>query len=443
MTPERFDEIERVCQLALDRPAAERDAFLNEACRDDPDLRREVGALLAGASRAAALLETPPSVPVMPALGAGQRLGPYEIESAIGAGGMGEVYKARDTRLDRTVAIKVLPAGCGADPARRARFEREAKAIAGLNHPHICALHDVGAHGGSLFLVMEHLTGETLAERLARGRLPLNDALSIGAEIADALAAAHRQGVIHRDVKPANVMLTKSGAKLLDFGLAKLRGHGEQAVASQIGSAAAATLTSEGTIVGTLQYMAPEQLEGKPSDARTDIRALGAVLYEMVTGTRAFDGESRASVVAAIMSEPPSVLTRRPKTPPALDRVIARCLARDPDQRWDSAHDVADELRWIRDTVAAPAREGSRRRRRWAAIAAGGTITIAAVLAWLFTGGPPQQPTATSLTSYSGVEAHPRSRPTAPGSPSSGAAIWKTTATSTSIRSARPARRCG
>ncbi|MBP1778779.1 MAG: serine/threonine protein kinase, partial [candidate division NC10 bacterium] len=243
-------------------------------------------------------------------LAAGTRLGPYEIQSAIGAGGMGEVYKAKDTRLDRTVAIKVLPAEVSADQDRRARFEREAKTIGGLNHPHICTLYDVGEHDDVTFLVMEHLTGETLAQRLEKGALPVEQALTIAAEIADALAAAHRQGVIHRDLKPGNVMLTKAGAKLLDFGLAKLTGHGEQPAASVVTAAPTpGPLTGQGVIVGTLQYMAPEQLEGKPADARTDLWALGAILYEMVTGKRAFEGSSVVSLMTAIMEREPAAMT--------------------------------------------------------------------------------------------------------------------------------------
>jgi eukaryotic-like serine/threonine-protein kinase len=252
-------------------------------------------------------------------LASGTRLGPYEVQSLIGVGGMGEIYKARDTRLDRSVAIKVLPPDVSADPERRARFEREAKTIAGLSHPHICPLFDVGDHDGAMFLVMEHLAGETLAARLEKGALPLPQALTIAAEVADALAAAHRQGVIHRDLKPGNVMLTKSGgvrqgspqAKLLDFGLAKLAGHGERAAAASLASVPTQTrpLTSEGTIVGTLQYMAPEQVEGKPADARTDLWALGAILYEMLAGKRAFTGTSAASLIGNIMNaEPPAPL---------------------------------------------------------------------------------------------------------------------------------------
>jgi Tol biopolymer transport system component len=325
-------------------------------------------------------------------LSSGTRLGPYEIQAAIGAGGMGEVYKARDTRLDRSVAIKVLPAHVSADPERRARFEREAKTIAGLNHPHICTLYDVGEHEGSTFLVMEHLTGETLAQRLEKGPLPPEQALTVTTEIADALAAAHRQGVIHRDLKPGNVMLTKAGTKLLDFGLAKLTGHGEQPVAAHLASAPTQStpLTGEGMIVGTLQYMAPEQVEGKPADARTDLWALGAILYEMVTGKRAFEGTSAASLIGAILErEPASLTTLQPLTPPGVDRLVRRCLAKSPDDRWDSAHDVADELRWVRETsgVVAPTGVHPQRRRglRTALVVAGGLLLIlaGAGLMWL------------------------------------------------------------
>ena len=276
-------------------------------------------------------------------LAVGAHLGPYEIRALIGAGGMGEVYKARDTRLDRSVAIKVLPPDVSADPERRARFEREAKTIAGLNHPHICTLHDVGEAEGATYLVMEHLTGETLAQRLEKGSLPLEQALTVATEIVDALAAAHRQGVIHRDLKPGNVMLTKTGAKLLDFGLAKLKGHGEQPVTASLASAPTRTapLTSEGQIVGTLQYMAPEQLEGKPADARTDLWALGAILYETVTGQRPFVGTSPASLIGAILErEPTPLATLQPLTPSGVDRLVRQCLAKAPDDRWQSAHDV-------------------------------------------------------------------------------------------------------
>jgi len=287
----------------------------------------------------------------------GEMLGPYRVEEKLGEGGMGEVYKARDTRLDRTVAIKVLPPGVSGDPERRARFEREAKTVASLNHSHICTLYDVGEHGGSTFLVMEHIVGQTLAARLEKGQLPLQQALTVATEIAEALSAAHRQSVIHRDLKPGNVMLTKAGAKLLDFGLAKLTGHGEQPAASYAGSSLptqTATLTGQGVIVGTLQYMAPEQLEGKSPDARTDLWALGAILYEMLTGKRAFQGTSAVSLMAAIMDQqPPPIATLQPLTPPALDRLVTRCLAKDPEARWQTALDLAAQLRWLTTNDAA------------------------------------------------------------------------------------------
>lgn len=284
-------------------------------------------------------------------IGAGTRLGPYEVLGLIGAGGMGEVYKARDTRLDRTVAIKILPADIAADLERRARFRREAKTIAGLAHPHICTLHDVGEYAGSMFLVMEHLDGGSLALRIERGPLPIEQALTIATEIADALSAAHRHGIIHRDLKPANVMLTKTGAKLLDFGLAKLTGHGEQGVALHPVPVGACTpITGEGTIVGTLQYMAPEQLEGKPADARSDLWALGAIVYEMVTGKQPFQGSSAASLIGAILEREPAPLTAlRPVIPSGLDRLVRQCLTKSPDDRPDTAHDLACQLRWVRE----------------------------------------------------------------------------------------------
>jgi serine/threonine protein kinase len=259
---------------------------------------------------------------------------------------MGEVHRAHDTRLSRTVAIKVLPTHF-ADPEHRARFEREAHTIAGLSHPHICTLYDVGEHGSSLFLVMEHLSGETLAERLSRGALPVEEALALGADLADALSAAHRAGIVHRDLKPGNIMLTKAGVKLLDFGLAKPVGQPAVHATALSTLTRSAPLTGEGTILGTLQYMAPEQLEGGDTDARTDIWALGTVLYEMITGGPAFEGKSQASLIAAILEHDPCpVSSLQPLTPPALERLVRKCLAKDPDARWQSASDLADELRW-------------------------------------------------------------------------------------------------
>jgi Tol biopolymer transport system component len=284
-------------------------------------------------------------MPILP----GRRLGPYEILSAIGAGGMGEVYKARDTRLDRIVAIKVLPTQFADRSELRERFEREARTIAGLNHPHICTLHDIGQQDGTDYLVMEYLEGETVAQRLAKGPLPLEQVFQFAIEIADALDKAHRKGVTHRDLKPGNIMLTKSGTKLLDFGLAKLKQ--EVAPANvQLSELPTASdpLTGHGTIVGTLQYMAPEQLEGKEVDARTDIFAFGALVYEMATRKRAFEGKSQASVISAIMSsEPVPIASLQPMTPPALDRAVKRCLAKEMDERWQSANDLTNELKWI------------------------------------------------------------------------------------------------
>jgi eukaryotic-like serine/threonine-protein kinase len=281
----------------------------------------------------------------------GRRLGPYEILTAIGAGGMGEVYKARDTRLDRIVAIKVLPTHLADRSELRERFDREAKTIASLNHPHICVLHDIGHQDGIDFLVMEYLEGETLAQRLQKGSLPIQQVLQYAIEISDALDKAHRKGITHRDLKPGNIMLTKSGTKLLDFGLAKLAQEAAPVTpASQLPTMKSA-VTAEGTILGTLQYMAPEQVEAKEVDARTDIFAFGAVVYEMATGKKAFEGKSSASVMAKIMeAEPPSMASLQPMTPQALDRVVKRCMAKEPDERWQSAKDLANELKWIAES---------------------------------------------------------------------------------------------
>ena len=260
------------------------------------------------------------------AIQSGRRLGPYEILSAIGAGGMGEVYRARDTRLDRIVAIKVLHAHLADRPDLRERFEREARTIASLNHPHISVLHDIGSHDGIDFLVMEYLEGETLAARLSRGPLPLAQMLTSAIEIADALDKAHHKGITHRDLKPGNIMMTKSGTKLLDFGLAKLKQEVAPTVPlSKLATEDQAPLTAEGAILGTYQYMAPEQVEAKEVDARTDIFAFGAVVYEMATGKRAFEGKTQASIMAKILeSEPAPMSALQPMTPPALDRVIRK-----------------------------------------------------------------------------------------------------------------------
>src|SRR5882762_4526518 len=285
------------------------------------------------------------------ALPPGTKLGPYEIVAQLGAGGMGEVYRARDTRLERDVAVKVLPASLASDANLRQRLEREAKAVSKLSHPHICTLHDIGHQDGVDFLVMELVEGETLEHRLVKGPLPSDQVLRYAAQIADALAKAHKVGITHRDLKPANIMLTKSGAKLMDFGLAKQSGPAPLATALTEMTMEQSKLTGEGTIVGTFQYMAPEQLEGKEADARTDIFALGEVIYEMATGKPAFAGKSRASLIAAILSSEPQPMTAlQAMTPPALERVVKKCLAKDPDERWQSASDLAAELRWISES---------------------------------------------------------------------------------------------
>jgi eukaryotic-like serine/threonine-protein kinase len=293
-----------------------------------------------------------------------------------GAGGMGEVYRARDSRLNREVAIKVLPDHLSSSPELRERFEREARAISQLSHPHICVLYDIGQHDGSDYLVLEYLEGETLGARLRRGPLPTEQVLRYGAQIADALDKAHRRGVVHRDLKPDNIMLTKSGVKLLDFGLAKPLATAAN-VSNSIATMTHSPLTTEGTLVGTFQYMAPEQLEGHEADARSDLFAFGCVLYEMATGKRAFDGKSTASVVASIMNTDPTPLSEiAPLTPPALEWTVRKCLAKDPDERWQSAADLASEIRWMQEGgsragVAIPVAVRSRRKvLRWAVLAA-------------------------------------------------------------------------
>jgi serine/threonine protein kinase/Tol biopolymer transport system component len=324
------------------------------------------------------------------ALQPNQRLGPYEILSAIGAGGMGEVYRARDTRLDRIVAVKILPDHLSDRAELRERFEREARTIASLNHPHICTLFDIGQQDGIDYLVMEYLEGETLAQRLVKGPLPLDQVLRYAIEVADALDKAHRKGITHRDLKPGNIMLTKSGTKLLDFGLAKLRQNGAPvAPLSQLPTAQNA-VTAEGTILGTWQYMAPEQLEGKEADARTDIFAFGVVVYEMATGKKAFEGNSQASVIGAIMnSDPPPILSLQPMTPVALDRAVKRCLAKEPDKRWQTASDLCEELKWIAEggsqITLAPAAvaKGIRALGRRALIFSLGALLLGAAIAGL------------------------------------------------------------
>jgi serine/threonine protein kinase/tetratricopeptide (TPR) repeat protein len=400
MTDDRLSDVLRISRDALEREPEARAAYLDSACRADAALRRDVEALLADPSAGSrGLLDTPPWAP--PSLDPGQRLGPYEVAGLLGAGGMGAVYKAQDTRLKRTVALKVLSGGSALDSTARERLTREAHAIAALDHPHICALYDIGTEGRTDYLVMEYLEGETLAKRLApRGGaahakpLPLDEALIIGVQIADALAAAHKQGIVHRDLKPGNVMLTTTGAvrpgapqvKLLDFGLAKLKHPGLGSALGESALSTAEPMTTPGAVMGTVPYMAPEQLEGKDVDARADLFSFGCVLYEMLTGRRAFPGETSASVISAIMTaQPPSISTLVPVTPPALEHLVTRCLAKNPDERWQTARDVADELRWLQETGGSVAESGAsatapaarRPRVAWWKIA----LPVAAVLA--------------------------------------------------------------
>jgi Tol biopolymer transport system component len=371
----------------------------------------------------------------------GQRLGPYEIEAPLGSGGMGEVYRARDTRLDRAVAIKVLPAHLAEHPLRRERFEREARAVSALSHPHICALFDVGETDGVTFIVMEHLEGESLADRLSKGALPLEQTLQVGTQVADALDRAHRAGIVHRDLKPGNVMLTRSGAKLLDFGLAKSMEGTPPSEDSQTPTEAAPwrpptdtsapteakpPLTEAGTVLGTFQYMAPEQLEGEEADGRADVWALGCLLYEMATGQPPFAGKSQASLISSIMRDTPALVSeRQPLTPASFDHVVTRCLEKDREDRWQSAHDVAEELRWIQTSGSRPgvATDVEKEaplsgRRRWATAAGAGLLAgaLGLVLGWLLAGPSREAPAggdriAQQLTFQKGEEAHPTLSP--------------------------------
>ena len=322
-------------------------------------------------------------------LAPGTLLGPYEIVAPLGAGGMGEVYRARDTRLDRTVAVKILPQQLSSDPVRKQRFEREAKTISSLNHPHICVLYDVGHQDGIDYLVMECIEGESLAERLQKGPLPLDQVLKYGAQISFALDQAHRSGVVHRDLKPGNIMLTPTGAKLLDFGLAKPSAPLATAV-TLTAAKQPSSVTEQGTIVGTFQYMSPEQIEGKELDGRCDIFSLGAVLYEMLTGQRAFQGKSQLSIASAILERDPAPISSiTPATPPVLDHAIRRCLAKDPEERWQTARDLAFELSWMAESGGQIAVLGPANKRKtglqwlaWGAVALSIAVALNAFLNW-------------------------------------------------------------
>ena len=413
MTPERWQQIDHLFHSALEREFAERDAFLAQACNGDDSLRQEVESLIRSLKQSEQFLDTPVNDIAAELfaggeakLRAGQCIGRYQIISQLGVGGMGEVYRAKDTQLNRTVAIKVLPQHLSSDPQRRQRLQREARAVSALTHPHICALYDVGLQDGIDYLVMEYIEGESLADRLARGPLSVDQALKCSIQIADALNAAHHVGVIHRDLKPANIIITKSGAKLLDFGVAKMRDPDSQPLLTAQSNAPTErpSLTGEGLIVGTLQYMAPEQLQAGQVDARTDIFAFGALLYEMVTGRKAFTGKSQASVITAIMSsEPPPILTIHPIAPPALDRVVKTCLAKEPDDRWQSAHDLMLQLKWVAEpdpkanVAASGVRHKDGERLAWIATTAILLLALIVTLPFLiryFRRAPPEQRTA-------------------------------------------------
>jgi eukaryotic-like serine/threonine-protein kinase len=430
MDPDRWRRVAHLYEAVLERQPAERTAFLSETTGDDDDLRREVESLLEHDSIPVLIDEPMPATASALLYGAGSELnpgavlGPYRIDRLIGSGGMGHVYRATDIRLNRTVAVKILPRELGDNAQFRARFEREAHAIAALNHPHICTLHDTGHHDGIDFLVMEYLEGETLAARIENGPMALDQALTVAIEIADALAAAHGVGLVHRDLKPDNIILTKVGIKLLDFGLAK------PAVPALLHDAVATptrtppSLTVQGTILGTLQYMAPEQLEGKPADARTDIFAYGAVVYEMLTGKKAFESKSQAGLIGAIIhAEPPALAAEQPLTPPALDRTIRTCLAKDPDDRWQSARDVWRQLQWVRQERAATVSQKKFAGTGWVVAALLGLALVSAGVRLITGPQPNAQVVRFTVTAPPGTSLPPATTPYSPSVSPDGRAL--------------------
>jgi serine/threonine protein kinase/Tol biopolymer transport system component len=424
--PDDWARVKELFDAALALAPSQRASYIASACGGDDALRRSVEELLASHEQADSFLETPAALDDLmhPDL-EGQRLGPYHLERRIGAGGMGEVYKGRDTRLNRTVAIKVRPLRAANDPGARARFEREARVVATLNHPNICTLHDAGRQDGIDFLVMEFLEGETLGARLDRGPLPMPLALQLAIQIVSALDKAHRAGIVHRDLKPGNIFLVRGGknsvpptAKLLDFGLAKAAGP----IVASGGTPMTATrdLTVPGIIVGTVQYMAPEQIEGKNVDARADLFAFGSVLFEMLSGRKAFEAESNASVMAAILErEPPPVSSVQPLSPPALDRLLKTCLAKDPDDRWQTARDLLRELQWVAnaDIDAADTRRTDQPLRRprmlagFALAAVASAVGLGYVAGVYGTSSPHPTVRVARLTDFLGLEEYPAISP--------------------------------
>jgi serine/threonine protein kinase/Tol biopolymer transport system component len=376
LTPERWRQITELFHAARERDPATRDAFLKDACRTDGQLRQEVDAMLAGHDGAGAFGEIPLAASTL-GFESGVMLGPYRMKRLIGVGGMGEVYRATDTRLGRDVAIKILPRAFTSDPERLARFEREARVLATLNHPHICALYDVGPD----YLVMEYVEGEPV-----RGPVPLSQALALADQMLDALDTAHRRGITHRDLKPANILLSRTGVKVLDFGLAKIARDGTAGDPDAM--IEARSLTAEGSILGTLHYMAPEQIEGRDADTRSDLFGFGVVLYELITGKRPFDGLSQASIIASILKEEPRPLHElQPRTPPALTRVLHTCLEKNPEQRWQSARELRHVLAWV--SAEAPAHTPTKSVRWWRGVAATLAVVMLGAAGWLLRPGPP------------------------------------------------------
>ncbi|HVN79193.1 MAG TPA: protein kinase, partial [Terriglobia bacterium] len=434
---DRWEQVEKICQSALELEESQRAAFLDEACAEDEELRREVESLLQFDTRGKRFIEQP-AVEVAAKMMArekpesliGQQISSYQILSLLGAGGMGVVYKACDTRLNRSVAIKVLPQDQVIDPERKRRFIQEARAASALNHPNIITIHDIGSDNGIDFIAMEYVAGKTLGQRIPRKGMRLSEALKLAVQMADALAKAHSAGIVHRDLKPTNVMVSEDGlVKVLDFGLAKLTEveSGEGATRSL------ESLTGTGTIVGTVSYMSPEQAEGKKVDVRSDIFSFGAVLYEMVTGQRAFAGESNLAILTAILREEPKPASQVVKgLPHELEKIIHRCLRKDPTHRFQHMDDVKVELEELKEesgklTGTSPARPASRgdsghpfgqaswlTRRTWVWAGAMLVVVAIAIVAWLFRGTarkPAAAPELVPLTSYAGLERSPSFSP--------------------------------
>jgi serine/threonine protein kinase len=400
----RWEKVEQIYNAALERPEAERAAFLGEACGGDEELRRDLESLLGYAQGAGDFLEPP--APAASVLAAGRCISNYRVISKLGAGGMGEVYLAEDTRLGRRVALKVLPRELAGDPARKARLIHEARAASALNHPNIVTLHDIGSEGGIDFLVMEYVAGKPLAELIPHQGMPVKEALRCAIQIADALASAHAAGIVHRDLKPGNVMVAAEGlVKVLDFGLAKLAGAP--------GEEAPTRLTTEGALLGTLGYMSPEQAEGKPVDARSDIFSFGALLYEMVTGRRPFERDSKLSTLAAILNEEPKPVREvAAHVPPELEQIIARCLRKDPARRFQHIDEVKVVLEDLRQDMGTPPPKRMPRWRRWVWLCAAFAAVLALALVWWWREPPAaSELRAVSLASYQGEQGYPSLSP--------------------------------